>query len=153
LQQLPITLTLKAGATEADYSATTNSNGSFTVNVDLPSGTYAWRVKGQKFLANSGTLALVRGASSSEEFGLMRAGDANDDNIITIQDFTILKTTFGRGNGDPGYDERADFTGDQSVNIQDFNLLKGNFGVQGAPPTAPFGERGGDMDVLLSDDK
>ena len=57
LQQLPITLTLKLGTLEVNYpSQTTDSNGYFTITGNgLPPGTYSWRVKGPKFLANSGT--------------------------------------------------------------------------------------------------
>ena len=64
----------------------------------------------------------------------MRVGDCNNDNVISILDFNILKSTYGMGIGDPGYDDRADFTGDQVVTILDFNLLKVNFGQSGAPP-------------------
>jgi hypothetical protein len=71
--------------------------------------------------------------------GLMRAGDASDDNVVTVSDFNIAKNTFGKQNGDPGYDDRADWTGDQIVNILDFNLLKLNFGTAGAPPVSPIG--------------
>jgi hypothetical protein len=69
--------------------------------------------------------------------GLMRAGDCNNDNIVSILDFNILKPTFGRSAGEPAYDGRADFTGDNIVNVSDFNLLKGNFGAGGAPPLRP----------------
>jgi hypothetical protein len=41
------------------------------------------------------------------------------------------------GQGDPSYDDRADFNGDFIVNISDFNLLKQNFGIAGAPPRVP----------------
>ena len=63
--------------------------------------------------------------------------DANNDNVITVQDFNILRSTFGKSNGDTGYDDRADFTGDHVVTVQDFNLLRGNFGQGGAPPIGP----------------
>ncbi len=149
LQQLPITLTLKLGTTEVNYpSQATDSSGFFTVSLgSLAGGTYTWRVKGPKYLANSGTVQVTGyrlkvGASelstfnfqpaTSTEMGLMKAGDCNNDNIISIQDFSILRSTFGRSVRDIGYDDRADFTGDQLVAIQDFNLLKGNFGVGGA---------------------
>jgi hypothetical protein len=66
--------------------------------------------------------------------GLMRAGDANDDNLVTANDFIIVRNSYGLGNGQPGYDDRADFTGDDQINIIDFNLLKVNFGLGGAPP-------------------
>ena len=69
--------------------------------------------------------------------GLMRVGDANNDNVINAVDFTLLKSTFGKSMGDPGYDDRADFNGDLVVNSGDFTLLKGNFGIGGAPPIGP----------------
>ena len=67
----------------------------------------------------------------------MRAGDCNDDNSITIVDFNIEKLTFGKGQGDPGYDARADFDGNNRVTVLDFNLQKVNFGQGGAPPIVP----------------
>jgi hypothetical protein len=69
--------------------------------------------------------------------GTLRTGDANNDNVVTTSDFNIMKSTFGKGLGDPGYDDRADFNGDNRVNTSDFTLLKGNFGMGGAPPLLP----------------
>ena len=146
LQQLPITLTLKTGATELSYPGlTTDASGYFRVEGgDLPGGVYSWRVKGPHgtpdtnttpgFLANSGTLTWPDGGSLVVEMGVMRAGDANNDNIVEVVDFNILKGTFGRSVGDPLYDARADFDGSQTVEVVDFSLLKGNFGQSGAPP-------------------
>jgi hypothetical protein len=73
--------------------------------------------------------------------GLMKAGDAVDNNVINTTDFNLLKLTFGKAIGDPGYDDRADFTGDQLVNTIDFNLMKNNFGQGGVGPIGPFGAR------------
>lgn len=139
LQQLPITLTLKLGATEVNYpTTTTDVNGHFVESVTgLSDGTYNWRVKGPKYLANAGTVALTGAPNTSAEMGLMKPGDCNDDNRVNVADFIILKNTFGRQSGDPGYDDRADFTGDQHVNAVDFVLLKGTFGFEGAPPILP----------------
>src|SRR5438094_401658 len=75
--------------------------------------------------------------STSAEMGTMVVGDCNDDNLANAADFIVLRNTYGRGSGDPGYDDRAEFTGDQLVNIQDFNLLRRNFGAGGAPPISP----------------
>jgi hypothetical protein len=66
--------------------------------------------------------------------GLLAEGDANNDNCVSSIDFNILKVSFGRSPGQPGYDARADFTGDNIVNAQDFNLTKVNFGICGASP-------------------
>lgn len=139
LQALPITLTLKSGSTEVNYPAVaTDPSGFFTYTVSgLAPGTYNWRVKGPKYLANRGTLTLTGGPSSGSEMGLMRAGDANNDNLVSIVDFGIVKNTTGTAFGDPGYDDRADFNGDLRVNIVDFGLMRNNFGVPGAGPLHP----------------
>lgn len=103
----------------------------------MPGGVYNWRVKSPKFLASSGTLSLNVGAVSNTEMGLQRAGDASNDNIVTVLDFNIVKLAFGKGIGEPAYDDRADFTGDLLVSAVDFNLMKVNFGSNGSPPLAP----------------
>jgi hypothetical protein len=137
--RLPITLTLKLGSTEVNYaSQPTDASGYFSTSVgSLPNGTYNWRVKDPKYLANAGTVTLTGASILVQEMGLMKAGDCDNNNVINVQDFNILKGTFGKSQGDPGYDDRADFTGDSLVNIVDFNLQKGNFGTGGAPPLAP----------------
>ena len=55
------------------------------------------------------------------EMGLLKAGDANNDNRVNISDFSILRFAFGTSCGLSIYDDRADFTGDCRVNISDFN--------------------------------
>ena len=150
-----------ADNTPYEYTGlTTDPNGNFTVSVTgLAAGNYSWRVKGPNditggnstpppgipgWLANSGTLTLTGGAISTAEMGLMRAGDCNNDNVVTISDFGILRNTFGRMSTDPGYDGRADFNGDNVITISDYNLLRGNFGVLGADPIGPQGAPKGD---------
>jgi hypothetical protein len=139
LQQLPITLTLKLGTTEVNYPAqATDASGFFTVGVgSLPSGTYDWRVKGPKYLSNSGTVGLSGATTTQAEMRLLLTGDADNNDIVNVTDFSILKSTFGKSAGDPGYDDRADFTGDTTVNIADFSLQKNNFGQVGSPPIRP----------------
>jgi hypothetical protein len=139
LQQLPITLTLRTGSTDFNYQPqTTDANGFFTVSVgSLVTGTYNWRVKGPKFLANASTLALPGVPTSNVEMSLMRVGDANNDDLVSASDFIILKHTFGQGAGDPLYDDRADFNGDSLVSSGDFVLLKGNYGQGGVPLISP----------------
>jgi hypothetical protein len=139
MQQLPLTLTLKSGATEANYpSQDTSGSGVFTQTTGLPAGAYNWRVKGPKYLAISGPVTLAPGAANSVEMGMLRVGDANDDNLINVFDFSIMKPTFGRSQGEPSYDDRADFTGEHLVNVMDFSYLKQNFGSGGAPPLGPW---------------
>jgi hypothetical protein len=141
LQQLPVDFTMKIGSTEIDFPArTTNAGGYFTVSVaSLLNGTYEWRVKGAQHLANADNVSLAGASSTSIEMGLMRAGDANNDNTVDVLDFNILKGTFGLSLSNPGYDASADFTGDNVVDVLDFNLLKGNFGQSGPGPLRPGG--------------
>jgi len=68
------------------------------------------------------------------ETGLQQAGDADDNNVVTVADFIVTKNAFGRGIGEPGYDDRTDFDGNQVINVFDFTLLKTNFGQSGDPP-------------------
>jgi hypothetical protein len=133
-QQLPVTLTLKLGATEVNYiGLTTDASGYFTVPVNgLANGTYEWRTKGPRYLANSGNLTLSGSPVTTAEMGLMRAGDANNDNLASAVDFNILRTTFGATT-----DLRADFNNDGIISSVDFNLLRSNFGQGGAPPIGP----------------
>ena len=63
----------------------------------------------------------------------MKAGDANNDNVVEVSDFNLLKGSFGQSATSSGYDARADFSGDNTVDVLDFNALKGNFGQSGAP--------------------
>lgn len=139
LQRQPITLTLKLGSTEVNYpSQTTDNMGFFTVSVlSLAEGTYSWRVKGPKSLASIGSVQLAGNAVTNVEMGLMRTGDANNDNSVSIADFSIMRGTFGKAFGEPGFEDRADFTEDNTVNNNDFSLLRGNFGRSGAPPISP----------------
>ena len=73
--------------------------------------------------------------------GVILAGDANNNDIVNVIDFHILKMTFGKSSGDTGFDRRADFNDNGAVNILDFNLIKGNFGQEGAPPATPRNAR------------
>lgn len=126
-------MTLRTGSSEVDYPAQlTDASGFFTVTVSgLANGSYSYRVKGPKYLAKSGTVAMSGGPQTNVDIGLMRAGDANNDNLVNVLDFNILRSVFGTGFGNAGYDDRADFTGDRTITILDFNLVKSNFGLQG----------------------
>src|SRR4051794_30079865 len=135
---IPITLTLRAqtGGAVREYSGlATDANGNFTVSVaGLQGGSYSWRVKNAKYLATSGSVALSGAQVTNVEMGTQPAGDADNSNLVDATDFVIMRSTYGKTPGNPGYDDRADFNGDQVVNAQDFTLLKSNYGFAGAPP-------------------
>lgn len=141
LQALPITATLRlqSGGPYYDYTGlTTNTGGYFTVPVSaLPNGLYNIRVKDPKYLASTSAVSLTGALVTSVELGTQLAGDADNNNVVNTTDFSIMKGTFGKLIGDPGYDDRANFNGDFVVNTTDFNILRGTFGYGGSPPLLP----------------
>jgi hypothetical protein len=138
---IAITLTLRsqAGGPASEYTGlTTDASGFFTVPVaGLPADDYFWRVKDPKYLATAGSVTLSGAPTTNVEMGIQHAGDCSNNNVVDAIDFAILKPSFGKLYGDPGYDDRADLNGDLVVNSTDFSLLKGNFGLGGAGPIGP----------------
>jgi hypothetical protein len=133
-----MTLRLQSGGPVYTYGATTDQSGYFTATTVLPPGDYLWRVKDPQTLANSGS-ATLSGPVTTVEMGTLREGDANNDNCVTVIDFSILRTSYGKALGDPGYDARADFNADTLVSVTDYSLLRAVYGNCGAPviPPAP----------------
>jgi subtilisin family serine protease len=95
----------------------------------LAAGTYSVRVKASNTLARALTVTIAPGNVAGVVMGVLTGGDANDDNNITLVDFTILANTFGAA----GVGMAADFNGDGVVTIGDFSILASGFGTSGAP--------------------
>jgi len=57
-----------------------------------------------------------------------KTGDVNGDGVVNILDFQLLSNSFGKSQGQTGYNANADFNGDNVVNILDFQILSNNFG-------------------------
>jgi hypothetical protein len=109
------------------YQTTTNQNGQFDLG-GASARSYDIRVKGSHTLANIKRNVALQPGSNTINFGTLLEGDANDDNCVNAPDFSILRTAFGKSQGQPGYDPRADFNQDGAVNAPDFSLLRTNFG-------------------------
>jgi hypothetical protein len=137
-QSVPITFTmsLTSSGPDSNYSTNTDTSGFFTVTAPA-AGTYNYRVKNPQTLANAANGVLLVSGTNQVEMGTLLAGDANNDNCVALVDFNLMKSSFGKSLGDPGYDARADFSGDTVVNTVDFGLLRNNFGLCGAGPLAP----------------
>lgn len=58
-------------------------------------------------------------------------GDADNDNEITIGDYSMLSDNFGRDSSHPAWDARADLDGDEEISIGDIAILSVNFGAAG----------------------
>jgi hypothetical protein len=132
---VPLTVgaTISGGGTTT-HSVTTNDSGQFTVN-GLTPGSYSIRVKNSKMLSCVSSVTIASGGSTFN-FGVLRAGDASDNDTVNLTDFSILSGSFGKSSGASGYDDRADFNGDLTVNLSDFSLLSGNFAQSGGTACA-----------------
>jgi hypothetical protein len=56
-------------------------------------------------------------------------GDVNNDKVVNIVDFSLLRAAFGTGLGEAGYNPGADFNGDRRIDVRDFSIMRGNFGL------------------------
>jgi hypothetical protein len=127
----PLNVTVMQGGAQV-YSGqvTPNAMGEFQMT-GLPSGTLTVRLKRPQHLAVAQTVTLPH--TGMVDFGLLRAGDVNDDNRVTLVDFSLMVGTFNKRTSDSGYDARADLNGDGAVSLVDFSLLAGNFNQVGVP--------------------
>lgn len=90
-------------------------------------GTYRLWVDANTMLASAQMVTLVAGENKFS-IGPMRAGDADDNGLVNILDFSILATAFGKASGEVGYTFAVDFNKDDIINISDFALLAASFG-------------------------
>ena len=67
---------------------------------------------------------------------ILPCGDPNDDDVVNIQDLTILGSRYGRQCGDPDWDGRADMINDCTINILDLTCSGVNYG-RGSPVAWP----------------
>ncbi|HET9802861.1 MAG TPA: dockerin type I domain-containing protein [Candidatus Acidoferrum sp.] len=123
----PPDITVGAALTSTQLNATANVPGTFTytpaAGTVLPVGT------GQKLSAtfaptdstdyNSATADVFININSLKPV----AGDLNGDRVVNCADIAIVKNSFGKRTGQPGFDARADVNHDGVVNIIDLSTV------------------------------
>jgi hypothetical protein len=125
-----LTVQLYNGATLlSTHTPPTNTSGVFSLT-GLPLGTYTVRIKHNQYLSVAQQVTLA-GGTNTLNFGTLRAGDVNNDNQVTLADFSALSASINRVSGQAGYDARADFNGDGAISLVDFSLLSANFNQVG----------------------
>ncbi|GEM_PF-417862 len=113
------------------FTVQTDTSGKFRI-ADIPPGDYVLEVENHHTLARSSTVALVAG-ENEVDMGLLLEGDAVDDEVVDLLDFSLLAAGFGRC-GLEGIDiTPIDFDEDGCVTIQDFSLLAKNYGETAVP--------------------
>ena len=118
------------------FEVTTDQMGAFSVPGTATPGIFAGdfdvKVKNAQMLqVVAPAVGFTDTAATARDFGLLKSGDANDDNRVSLTDLSILSATFGKAAADAGYDGRADFSGDARVSLTDLTLLSSSFGQQG----------------------
>jgi len=132
LLSVPLDVKLVTGATVV-YEAlvNTDTSGQFPIPNTLTVGTsYTLWVKNTHALASSVTFTFM--GTSVTSIGVLREGDANNDNLVNVSDFSLLATAFSKTSSEVGYNVNADFNGDGIINVTDFSLLATNFSQTGA---------------------
>jgi plastocyanin len=114
------------------YNVTPASDGTFTF--PAPStGTYDIAFKASHWLRKVVANVAVTSNGASGLTPSLKNGDVNGDNVISLGDFTQLRTAFGSTSTDPNWNPNADLNGDGAVSLSDFTILRANFGQAGDP--------------------
>ncbi len=116
-----------------DIIGTADSNGSISIDGTINSiapGDYQLAIKYPNSLQVVQTVTLVSG-DNDITIGELLMGDANGDNTIGLEDFSILVSVFGLDFGETGYNETPDFNGDNTIGLEDFSVLVSNFNTAG----------------------
>ena len=79
--------------------------------------------------STDGYQLLAMNAADFTPASLRRAGDADGDGDVDLDDFVILKQNFGRLDATV---DHGDFDGDRDVDLDDFVILKQTFGTAAA---------------------
>lgn len=104
---------------------TTDASGNATITISgVSSGNYDYKIKVNGYLIK----AIVNSPLSNPltlDFGVLKAGDLNNDNIVNSLDFSLLIAKWGLS------DILADINQDGIVNTVDFSFLNTNWFVSG----------------------
>ncbi len=90
--------------------------------------TYSVTVDSEHTLLNWKKNVAVSSSTTSVDMGTLLEGDTDDSGSVNFTDYFNLGISYGKDQGEAGYDARADFNGDDSVNFTDYFLLGSNYG-------------------------
>jgi hypothetical protein len=132
---VPVTITIKDAGNNVVQTANVTLDGSghysFVPTVSVAPGTYTVTAKGSHWLRKAVANVTITSAGFSGVSCTLLNGDVNGDNVISLSDFTALRTAFGSTPSDPNWNPNADLNGDGAVSLGDFTILRTNFGQAG----------------------
>jgi hypothetical protein len=121
------------GTIYKEWDLTLDTSGNWSGYQSLELGEYDVRVKNPHTLRNVKFNVNITGPTTIN-MGELIEGDASDNNWVKGEDFSILRTSYWKQEGQPGFDDRADFDEDGWVKGSDFSLLRTNYWTQGDIP-------------------
>ena len=101
--------------------------GDTSLAVDAEGNPLKWDVRGEGFRR---VLGYGVDIGAFEAAGFL-PGDATEDGLVDLEDFSLLKGAFG---GEAASHLDGDFNGDGLVDLTDFNILKESFGERLVAP-------------------
>jgi hypothetical protein len=115
----------------ATETPTTDDAGDFGVSGVTP-GTYDICVKSSHALSQLAIdVEVVACATTPVNFGTLREGDATNDDVITLADYSALYVAYGSVPGDANWNANCDFNENDAVDLGDYSLLYTNYGQAG----------------------
>jgi len=120
------------GGSVSEHPLVLDMNGAFSVALEK-SGNYDVSVRGETWLRRTVMEIDVPEVGYSGLALRLVNGDVNGDGSVNIQDFLILRASFGSVFGGSGYVLGADLNRDGSVSVADFLIVRKNFGRSGDP--------------------
>ncbi len=113
------------------WETMTDEWGRFSFLASVRPGTYDVRVKSPHTLRNLKPEVVLTQGTNNLILGLLREGDANDDNKVTRKDLAVLLAAYLTREGNPEYTPNADFDRNGVINVRDFALLRSNYTQKG----------------------
>ena len=124
---VPLTVTVCG----TPHPVAADPSGRFTVTGLLP-GLCDIQVKNGHTLSNIRHAYPLANGVNVIDMGELKEGDANNDDRIDSSDFVLMRVSYLKSAGQPGFVDGADFNEDNTVNSSDFLLLRSNY-FQGGP--------------------
>lgn len=116
------------------FMVTIPSSGSFDgISLSgLDSGaTYTAYIKGKAQIATASAFVVKATPTNLGALNLL-TGDVNEDNVIDILDYNLVKAAIGLTASSPGWNPLYDFNLDNVINSWDLNIILGNLNKTGA---------------------
>jgi hypothetical protein len=106
-------------------TAAPSASGAWTYP-NLPADTYNLAVKGDRWLQRVAKNIVAKSNVANVSLSLL-PGDLNGDNVVDLNDFTILAAEYGLS----GPNLIADLNLDGAVDLSDFSLFAADYGLSG----------------------